>query len=393
MLKFDQNFAQPPEPLKIVLTGGGTAGHVLPHIALLPYIRPVFYKIYYIGSHAGIEKSIIANEPDIEYRAVTTVKLRRSLDLRNLMIPFKILKGVRESVKILREIRPNIVFSKGGFVAYPVVRAAAKLGIPVVAHESDMTMGLANRLSARHCKVICTTFAEAASARPAPKALKYIHTGSPIRDSIFTGDAKTVTRRHGSPRVGKGPIPPNKNLLVMGGSLGAAKINAAVRDALPELLEKYNVIHICGRGKTVDGGRPADPAYIQLEYVNDIENYFAWADIVVSRAGSGALCELLALTKPTVFIPLSKAQSRGDQIENASELLRTQTASVLFEEDLTPETLASAINKAYENREAYARNAKALGDLSGTKRIAGIIAAVSTGKGLHADNSKPKVKT
>jgi len=339
---------------RIILTGGGSAGHVVPHLALLPHLRKSFDKIYYIGSHDGIEKKIIAQQaPGVEYFSVATAKLRRSFDVRNLAIPFKLLKGISEAKRILKKLKPDIVFSKGGFVAYPVVRAAAKLGIPVVAHESDMTMGLANKLCAKYCKVICTTFRKTACQ---PKA---VYTGGPIREDIYNGIPIKIERRHGL-KGDKG------NLLVFGGSLGATKINETIREALPNL--NYNVIHITGKGKVADIKREG---YIQLEFVNDIQNYFAWADVVVSRAGSNAMCELLVLKKPTLFVPL--ATGRGDQIENAKEVLNHNAAAVLWEGELTAESLVKQVNDIYKNRERYSRNTANMGELDGTKKIAEII--------------------
>jgi len=343
--------------MKIVLTGGGTAGHVVPCVALLPHLKKHFDKIYYIGSHEGIEKKIIKEQVGVEYFSVSTAKLRRSFDVRNLTIPFKVCSGVSQAKRILKQLKPDVLFSKGGFVAYPVVRAAAKLGIPVVAHESDMTMGLANKLSAKYCQVICTTF-EKTACQP-----KMIYTGSPLRAEVYNGIGIKVERRHGF-RNGKG------NLLVFGGSLGAARINEVVKNSLDKL--DFNIVHICGRGKFEEVTRED---YVQVEYVNDIQNYFAWADIVVSRAGSGSVCELLALRKPTLFIPLSKAQSRGDQIENAQEVLRIGAAAVLLEEDLSAESFVNSVNELFKNREKYAKNAANMGKLDGTQKISEIIVA------------------
>ena len=358
--------------MKLVLTGGGTAGHVMPNIALLPHLRKTFDKIYYIGSHSGIERKIVAEQArGVEYFSVATVKLRRSIDLRNLAIPFKLFRGIAQAKKILKNLKADVVFSKGGFVAYPVVRAAAKLKIPVVAHESDMTMGLANRMSAKYARVICTTFKKIA-CQP-----RMVHTGSPLREEIYNGIGIKPEKRHGFAKEGKG------NLLVFGGSLGAAKINDAVRGALDELAAKFNIVHICGKGKlSCQIPRHANAChpfilkgnYIELEFVNDIQNYFAWADVVVARAGSNSVCELLSLKKPTLFIPLSRANSRGDQIENANEIIKTNSAKVLWEHELTPKTLASGINELFKNRARYEKNASNIGNLDGTKKISEIIA-------------------
>jgi len=320
---------------KIVLTGGGTAGHVLPHFSIIPYLKD--YDIYYIGSHDGIERELV-QQRGIEYHAVASAKLRRSFDLKNILIPFKVMKGTRQAKKILKQIKPDVVFSKGGFVAYPVVRAAAKLNIPVIAHESDITLGLANRLSTKHCKTVCTTFEETAEGKK-----NFVHTGSPIRPEIYRGIA---------------PKSEGKNLLVMGGSLGAQKINDVLRKSIDKL--DFNIVHICGRGK-----KDERYSYTQLEFVDNIQDYFAWADVVVSRAGSNALCELLALKKSTLFIPLSTG--RGDQIQNAEWVERNNYGMVLQEAEMTPELFVKYINKTDKKRFDFPKG------IDGTKKIAEII--------------------
>ena len=216
----------------IVLTGGGTAGHVLPQMALLPYLRPYFDQIVYLGGN-GVEKSI-ATQNGLPYREITTVKLRRSFTLKNLLIPFKLLKGIHEAKKILRELKPAVVFSKGGFVALPVVMAAASLGIKIVEHESDMSLGLANRLTAKKCQTLCTTFPLDCAKYP-----QMVHTGAIIRQSIYQGDANQI----------KLPVNGKPNLLVMGGSLGATAINQSIWSALNQLCQTWNVLHITGKEK------------------------------------------------------------------------------------------------------------------------------------------------
>ena len=348
----------------IVLTGGGTAGHVLPHFALLPHLSEKFDRIFYIGSKQGIERELVqkynenltaknshipvqrvlgAPQPvvcydthstqHIVYYEISCEKLRRSLSLKNLLVPFKVLRGVEEARAILEKIKPDVVFSKGGFVAYPVVRATAKLGIPVVSHESDMSMGLANRMSVKYCGKICTTFADTAK-----QGDKFVHTGSPIRQSIYKGDAGVVSRRFETELR-------KKNLLILGGSLGAAAINRAVQECVEKLVENFNVIHVCGRGKIVPSGVMG---YFQLEYVDDIENFYAWADVVVSRAGSNALCELMVLKKPTLFIPL--ASGRGDQVENAEYVHLHGACGLLYERDLTPERFLDSVADVFARR-------------------------------------------
>jgi len=355
-------------PRTVVLTGGGTAGHVLPNVALLPHLREKFDRICYIGSTSGLERKLVEPE-ELEYFGVPSARLRRGFGVKNMarnaVIPFRLLCGVQQARRILVKLRPAVVFSKGGFVAYPVVRAAAKLGIPVIAHESDKTMGLANRMSVRHCVRVCTTFKGVGNGD------KFIHTGAPIRAKIYEGNGDIVARRHNLAAV--------RNLLVLGGSLGASSVNKTIRDALPALVRDYNVIHICGKGKTVtieqlpklEGVKSS--RYVQLEYVNDIQNYLAWADIVVSRAGSNALCELMVLGKPVLFIPL--ATGRGDQLDNVKEVLRHKAAVVLYEQNLDKESLKRGIEKLWRKREDFSRNAR-LAVSDGTKTISDTIYGV-----------------
>jgi len=328
--------------LSIVLTGGGTAGHVLPNIALLPHLRKSFDRIYYIGSDGGVEKGI-AEQAGLEYFSISTAKLRRSLSLSNLLTPFKVLGGISGAKKLLRRLRPSVVFSMGGFVAYPVVAAASKLGIPVVIHESDYSMGLANKMSAKHADAVCTTFEATAKVLSGKYPNKKVgHTGTPLRSEIFKGDASRIEALF-APRRGGGALLARSNLLVVGGSQGARRINEAVVGALPELLRGWNILHVVGKGKLVDVNSLLD-GYKQVEYMENIADAYAWADVVVSRAGSGAMSELLVLNKRVVFIPMSTG--RGDQLENAAEVKRLGKAEVLLEEELCGSSLLSVIERA-----------------------------------------------
>ncbi len=287
---------------KIVLTGGGTAGHVTPNIALLPALRQAGYEISYMGSYDGIEKRLIADF-DIPYTGISTGKLRRYLDIRNLTDPFRVIKGFSEARKYLKSYCPDVVFSKGGFVSVPVVRAAAALGIPCILHESDMTPGLANRLCFPVAKKICCNFPETMQMLPEGKA---VLTGSPIRSELAQGNRIAGLDLCGF--TANRPV-----ILVIGGSLGAANVNKAVRDALPRLLEDFQVVHLCGKDK-IDNLLLTTSGYKQFEYVKtELKDLFAMADIVISRAGANSICELLALKKPNVLIPLPAASSRGDQ--------------------------------------------------------------------------------
>ncbi len=335
----------------IVLTGGGTAGHVLPNIALLHYIKKHFDKIYYIGSVNGIEKQI-ALENGLEYYGITTVKLKRKFSLENLLIPFKLLKGISQAKKLLKALKPNVIFSKGGFVALPVMKAGCKLGIKIVAHESDMTMGLANKLTANKCGIICSTF-------PLDKKLypNSVHTGAIIRKSIYDGDrSKIHLRQNGKP-----------NLLIMGGSSGAVAINNLVWNVIDDLLKSYNVLHITGRGKSSPNIKKDN--YLQTEYQQSPENAFEWADIVVSRAGSGVVSEMLALKKPALYIPLPKDESRGDQIQNAIYLNNLGLCEILYQEDLTNEVFLQKLNQVYEKKQQILENLKTQDWIDGTSKV------------------------
>lgn len=329
---------------KIVLTGGGTAGHVTPNIALIPSLREAGYEIYYIGSIDGIEKKLIADY-DIPYTAISTGKFRRYFDLKNLTDPFRVIKGVRDAHKALKKIKPDIVFSKGGFVSVPVVHAAHSLKIPVICHESDMTPGLANKLCIPFAEKICCNFPETVDKLPAEKA---VLTGTPIRSALLSGDRNKALEFT--------KLPDDKPfLLVMGGSLGAQAVNEAVRADLPQLLKEFNVIHLCGKGK-VDTSCADLSGYVQYEYIKDeLPDLFALTDVVISRAGANAICELLALKKPALLIPLSAKASRGDQILNARSFEKQGFSVVLEEEEITPELLMKTVSELYRSRDTYIR--------------------------------------
>jgi UDP-N-acetylglucosamine--N-acetylmuramyl-(pentapeptide) pyrophosphoryl-undecaprenol N-acetylglucosamine transferase len=326
---------------RILLTGGGTAGHVTPNIALFPRLRELKYDISYIGSYDGIEKKLIS-EQSIPYYGISSGKLRRYFDLKNFSDPFKVLKGYSETKKILNQIKPDVIFSKGGFVTVPVVLAAKRKKIPIILHESDMTPGLANRLCIPFSTKICCNFPETLSHLPADKA---VLTGSPIRQELLSGNKKAGLEYCGL--TSSKPI-----LLIIGGSLGSAAINDAIRGVLPELLKSFQIIHLCGKGK-VDNSL-THTGYVQYEYVHkELTNLFAAADIVISRAGANTICELLALRKPNLLIPLPAASSRGDQLLNAASFKRQGYSDVLDESQLTSQTLLEAVKNLYSSRLIY----------------------------------------
>ena len=327
---------------RIVLTGGGTAGHVTPNIALLPKLQELGYDVHYIGSYNGIEKTLMEG-CHVPYYGISSGKLRRYFDLKNFSDPFKVLKGFSEASKLLKNLKPDVVFSKGGFVSVPVVIAAAKQRIPVVIHESDMTPGLANKLSIPAASKVCCNFPETLNHLPKGKA---VLSGSPIREELLTGNREKALQFTGL--TGKKPV-----LLIIGGSLGSVVVNEAVRGILPTLLKKFEIIHLCGKGK-LDQTLTAMNGYVQYEYISDeLKDLFALSDIVISRAGANSICEFLALRKPALLIPLSAAASRGDQILNAHSFEKQGFAAVLEEEQLTGESLEKALTDLWENRDAY----------------------------------------
>ena len=327
---------------RIVFTGGGTAGHVTPNIALFPKLKELNYDIHYIGSYEGIEKKLM-EDYHIPYYGISTGKLRRYFDPKNFSDPFRVIKGFAEAKKILKTLKPDIVFSKGGFVSVPVIRAAASLKIPCIIHESDMTPGLANKLCIPVANKVCCNFPETLQNLPADKA---VLTGSPIREELSRGNKYHALDLCGF-TSGK-PI-----ILVIGGSLGAAGVNSLVRDALPKLLDDFQIVHVCGKDK-VDNLLLNTQGYKQFEYVKeDLKDLFALADIVISRAGANAICELLALRKPSLLIPLPASCSRGDQILNAKSFESQGFAMVADEDDLTPYTLVEKVHELYFTRQSF----------------------------------------
>ena len=321
---------------KIVLTGGGTAGHVTPNIALMPELQKNGYEIYYIGSYDGIEKKLI-EELGIPYYGISSGKLRRYFDWKNFSDPFRVLKGFSQAKKLLKQIQPDVVFSKGGFVTVPVALAAKKSHIPTIIHESDMTPGLANKLAIPAATKVCCNFPETVKYLPEGKA---VLTGSPIRRELLSGN-KLAALKFCNFTADK-PV-----LMIIGGSLGSVAVNTAIRNILPQLLKTFQVIHLCGQGN-LDESFIGKQGYVQYEYIKqELADLFALADVVVSRAGANAICELLALRKPNLLIPLPAAASRGDQLLNADSFKRQGFSKVLQEEEITDQLLLDTILDLY----------------------------------------------
>ena len=328
---------------KIVLTGGGTAGHVTPNIALLPSLKAAGYEIWYIGSYNGIEERLI-KEQNIPYYGIDSGKLRRYFDWKNFSDPLRVIHGYAQAKKILSRLKPDVVFSKGGFVSVPVVRAASALHIRTIIHESDMTPGLANRLAIPAADKVCCSFPETLRYLPEGKA---VLSGSPIRQELLTGErGKALELLHWDNSS-------KPTLLVIGGSQGSVAINNALRSDLDELLKEFRIIHLCGKGN-LDSSLDGREGYVQFVYIQDeLKDLFALADLVLSRAGANSICELLALRKPNLLIPLSAAASRGDQILNADSYKKQGYSMVLKEEDLTPESLLRSLRQLNADRETY----------------------------------------
>ena len=335
-----------------VFTGGGTAGHVIPNIALAYYLKDKF-ELHYIGSIDGIEKKLAENAGFV-YHPIPTVKLDRSRKLSNVGVPFKLLKAKAAAGKILREIAPSAVFSKGGYVALPVTMAAK---CPVFAHESDLTPGLANRLTAGKAQAVFTSFSDTAA-----KIKNGVFTGSLIRRSLYNGNADRA-------RADMKLSADAPTLLIIGGSTGAKAINECVYGCVDVLCEFFNVIHVTGAGNPPSAA--VNPRYRPIDFTERIEDLFALSDIAVTRGGSGVLFELAALKIPSLIIPLpAGGASRGDQVANARYFEARGYGYKLDQSELTPETLVRAVDKLYRRRSAYTAALSHAKGIDGTKDIA-----------------------
>lgn len=335
---------------KIILTGGGTAGHVTPNLALVDGLKKHFDEVHYIGSHNGIERELVEKHGGIIYHSVTTVKLIRSFSLKNFTIPYKLIKGINECKKLIKQIQPSVIFSKGGFVGLPVCLGAGKT--PVVLHESDRTVGLANRICMKNCDIRLCSF---------PISNDFMHVGSPLRKELYFANKDRA-------RSQSGLIDNLPYLLITGGSLGAKAINEVIHKSKTELTKKYNVIHLSGTGEQVREHR-----YFRTPYVDNIADYMALCDYVVSRGGANTLFELIALKKPTVVIPLPKGTSRGDQIDNALYFQNKCCIKVLYQENLTPTTLLQSLDELKRDKNSLVQNMSAQKNVDGRDKIIEIL--------------------
>lgn len=319
---------------KIVLCGGGTAGHVYPALAVAEKLTN--FEIHYFGSN-GMEKEILKDFPNITYHEIPSVKLVRKLTFKNLLIPVKLFGAIRSAKCELEKVSPDVIFSKGGYVSLPVAIASKKLGIPLVSHESDLSFGLANKIILHYATVMCTSF-----EKTGKKNKKCVFTGQPIRQKIFEGKKQYFSFSANKPTV-----------LVLGGSLGAKFLNDIVFDNLKNLTEHYNILHICGKKNFQ---KIVHKNYQNFAYAENIEDLYASADIVVSRAGSGVINELLALQKPMLLVPLSKKASRGDQIENAKYFFKKGYCEMLEEESYSYPKFLALLENLSKNSEKFKKN-------------------------------------
>ncbi len=322
---------------KIVLCGGGTAGHIYPALALVDDLKN--FEIHYIGSN-GIEKEILKNHKEITFHEIPSVKLQRKLTLKNFLIPFKLFSSIKKAKQILKEIKPDIIFSKGGYVSLPVAFAGKKLGIKVISHESDLSIGLANKLILKKCDIMCTSFPQTMKGNK-----KVIYTGQPLRKSVLSGNGSIVKNMFSISK----PI-----LLVVGGSQGARFINEMIWANIESLTKDFNVLHICGKGN--ENKKIKNESYKQFEYVSNIGDFYAGTSIAISRAGCGVISELKANKIPSLLIPLSKKCSRGDQVENAKLFSQLGYCEMLEEEEYTKNRLVALIKSIQTNKEKYIKN-------------------------------------
>lgn len=358
---------------KIVFTGGGTGGHIMPNLSIIEEIKDK-YEIYYLGTD-GMEREIISKYPYIKFIEIPSVKLVRSLTPKNLLIPFKLVKSIKVCKDILSKLSPNLIFSKGGYVSIPVALAGHRLNIPILTHESDLTIGIANKIIAKKSKHICCTFEETANNY----GKNAIHTGSPVRKQIFRGDKNKVLTKY--------KIDTSKPVItITGGSLGAQRINEVIWSNIDKLTKHYTLIHLVGKNK-LNKSLENTKDYIQLEFTNNIEDYFNLSNLVICRAGSNTIFELLAIKKPMILLPLSKKSSRGDQILNAKNFYKKGYAEYILDESLNIETLIKNINTVLNNKDKYISAMSKSNKTNGTNDIIELIDKYI--KWYYADNVKP----
>lgn len=348
--------------MTIVFTGGGTVGHVSVNLALIPHFISNGWDVHYIGNKNGLEYKMVENIDKLTFHSISTGKLRRYFDVKNFTDPFRTLKGILQAKKIINKIKPDIVFSKGGFVSFPVVVAAKLKKVKVILHESDLTPGLANKMSLPFCDVILSTFKDTEKYIDAKK-INFI--GAIVRESIKTGSKTRGLNICGFKNA-------NPILLIMGGSLGAQSINVAIRNNLNQLLKLFNIIHICGTGN-VDSKNNFE-GYKQYEFIKDeLPDMLAACDMVISRAGSNAIFEFLQLKKPMLLIPLPTSKSRGDQFYNAEYFKSKGYCDILFDEKLDSDDFMNKVLDIYSKLHDYKNHMSKQAEIGSINDIISII--------------------
>lgn len=328
---------------KIILVGGGTAGHIVPNLALIPYLKNQS-EIFYICANTELDRRYLDGQ-GIKTFSLPVVKLERKFTLKNFLIPFKLIKNIKLAENILKHINPNVVFSKGGFVGLPVGIACKKLKIPFILHESDYSMGLANRFSQKYACKIFTTF----SNTETKFSQKTECVGTPIRKEIKNGDISNVSN---SNLLDKN----KKTILVIGGSQGSSFFNDFFIKNSQYLCTKYNVILITGNKDYIGDKLPTN--FLKIKSVNNIQDYYKIADLVITRGGANALFELLYICKPMIIIPLPTKNSRGDQIQNAKYFKRKNFAEFLSQDNCNVKSILKTIEKTLIS-EIYIKNQRA----------------------------------
>lgn len=339
----------------IVLTGGGTAGHIMPNMALINELKKHFDKIYYIGTN-GMEKNIV-KDYNIPFFEIEANKFERKLSFNLIKLPFKLLKSINQAKKILKQLKPDVIFSKGGYVSVPVAIAGKKLKIPVISHESDLSMGLANKIISHYAKRICVSFPVTTKQNK-----KCVYTGSPVRKEIFEGNSQNVLKDCNFESTK--PI-----ILFVGGSLGAKAINDFVIENIDNLTKKYNVLHIGGKNATLSNKKN----YYRVKFASNIQDYFCACDIAITRSGANTIFELCAISKPMILIPLPKGNSRGDQVENAEYFKSMNLSNVLFQDKLNFTNLVYEIENTLKHKQIFVQNMKKLELKNVNKKIVDII--------------------
>jgi UDP-N-acetylglucosamine--N-acetylmuramyl-(pentapeptide) pyrophosphoryl-undecaprenol N-acetylglucosamine transferase len=361
---------------RILFTGGGSAGHVTVNVALIPQFLDMGWDVKYMGSVQGIESGLIQKFQEVEYLSISTGKLRRYLDWQNVKDPFRVVKGAFQAYKHIRKIKPDVVFSKGGFVSVPVILGAWLNRVPIVLHESDLTPGLANRISIPMASKICVTFPE---TKAHVKQSKAVHVGAVIRDELLLGSAVRGLNCCNFTR--SKPV-----IVFMGGSLGSRVLNESLRRNLLRLIETYQIVHICGKGQ-LNSTLSTHREYRQFEYIHEqLPDILAMADMVVTRAGSNSIFEFLALRKPMLLIPLSKESSRGDQILNAESFRAAGYAEVLHEADITDELFIKSIHSVFEHRQAMIEKMQSIDNNNAVSQVVELIKAITKQREKYGDN-------